>query len=259
MSTPSRLDRKYGWKRDNPDFRDFAYHPMATPLPMHVDLRPKFPNCYDQGNLGSCTGNAIAGVIEFDRVREKLPDFTPSRLFIYYQERVLENDVEQDNGAQLRNGVKAVNRWGAPAETEWPYDVSQFAVKPPEKAYQDAAKMRALSYQSVSQNVNAMRQCLAGGFPFVLGFQVYESFESDAVAKSGIVPMPSPSEGNVGGHAVVCVGYTDVQLGAIPGGHFIIRNSWGTGWGMHGYFAMPYGYLENPNLSDDFWKVTSVA
>ena len=94
-----------------------------------------------------------------------------------------------------------------------------------------------------------MRACLAEGFPFVFGFTVYESFESQQVARTGIVSMPQRGERVVGGHAVVAVGYHDTEK------RFIVRNSWGTGWGMKGYFTIPYDYLSNPNLAEDFWTV----
>jgi C1A family cysteine protease len=98
-----------------------------------------------------------------------------------------------------------------------------------------------------------MRGCLASGYPFVFGFTVYESFESQDVAKTGVVPMPSPNEQTVGGHAVLAVGYDDSQQ------RFIVRNSWGPDWGMKGYFTIPYAYLTQSNLSDDFWTIRLIS
>jgi C1A family cysteine protease len=94
-----------------------------------------------------------------------------------------------------------------------------------------------------------MRSCLAEGYPFVFGFTVYAAFESDAVAKSGVLHMPGKKEKVKGGHAVMAVGYNDSQK------RFLIRNSWDTDWGMKGYFTMPYAYLTDRNLSDDFWTI----
>src|SRR5271157_81551 len=133
---------KYGWIKDRPDFRDHLYRRpaglLAAPLPESVDLRAQCPPVYDQGQLGSCTANAIAGALEFDRIKEGLPDFTPSRLFIYYNERVMEGTVGTDSGAQIRDGIKSVGSVGAPPETDWPYNIAEFAVKPPPKAFTDA-------------------------------------------------------------------------------------------------------------------------
>jgi len=199
--------------------------------------------------LGSCTANAIAAAIEFDRKKQGLPDFVPSRLFIYYNERVMEGTVDTDSGAQIRDGIKSVASQGACSEDEWPYDISKFAVKPGDKCFSDALKDRAVLYSRLTQILNQLKGCLFSGYPFVFGFTVYESFESDAVAQSGIAPMPGAGERVLGGHAVQAVGYDNSQQ------RFIVRNSWGDGWGMKGYFTLPYAYLTDSNLSDDFWTI----
>jgi C1A family cysteine protease len=247
----------YGWVRDLPDQRDFLYSaPVANmaALPPKVDLRPECPKTvYDQGQLGSCTANAIAGALEFDRIKEGLPDFTPSRLFIYYNERAMEGTIGTDSGAQIRDGIKSVGSIGAPPETDWPYNIKEFAVKPPQKAFADAPLDKAVQYQSVAQVLGQMKGCLASGYPFVCGFTVCESFESTQVAQTGIVPMPASNEKVLGGHAVLAVGYDDSSQ------RFIVRNSWGPGWGMAGYFTVPYAYLADSHLSDDFWTIRLVA
>ena len=247
----------YGWVRDLPDARDYAYAAplMRFPkgLPAAVDLRPKCPPVYNQGQLGCCTGNGIAGAIEFDQRKQGTQAFTPSRLFIYYNERVMEGTVNQDAGAQIRDGIKSVATVGAPPETDWPYDIAKFAQRPPPKAYTDAKHDVVSLYARVSQNLAQMQGCLAEGYPFVLGFTVYSSFESPQVAQSGIVPMPEPGEQVMGGHCVVAVGYENGPR------QFIIRNSWGASWGRRGYCMMPYEYLISPQLASDFWTVRTVA
>ena len=245
----------YGWIPDLPDHRDFSYAAPAeflTALPTAVDLRPQCPAVYDQGQLGSCTANAIGGAIEFERLKQNLSDFVPSRLFIYYNERVIENTVDSDSGAQLRDGMKVVAKLGAPPETDWPYDISKFEDKPPANAFTDAAKNKVVSYQRVNRILNQFKGCLASGYPFVVGFTAYDSLESAQVAHTGHLLMPQPGEGVVGGHAVVSVGYDDQNQ------WFIMRNSWGPDWGMQGYFTMPYQYLMEANLSDDFWTIRLV-
>jgi C1A family cysteine protease len=203
--------------------------------------------------LGSCTANAIGGAIEFDRMKQKLTDFVPSRLFIYYNERLIEGTVNSDSGAQIRDGIKTVASQGVCPEPEWPYDITKFTTKPPAKAYKDAGTDRAVSYQSLIQDLNQMKGCLASGYPFVFGFTVYESFESAAVANSGHAPMPAPSERAIGGHAVMAVGYEDANQ------WFVVRNSWGRGWGLAGYFTLPYTYLIQSGLSSDFWTIRIVG
>ncbi len=203
--------------------------------------------------MESCTANGIAGAIEFDQRKQGSKEFEPSRLFIWYNERVNEGTVSQDVGAQVRDGIKSVATLGAPPETDWPYDPQKFAAKPPPAAYADAKLDIVSSYARVVQNLAQMQGCLAEGYPFVFGFAVYESFESEAVAQTGIVPMPASGEAVVGGHCVVAVGYDDTKR------VFIIRNSWGEEWGIKGYCLMPYEYLLNPNLANDFWTIRSVT
>jgi C1A family cysteine protease len=252
---------RYGWIPDIPDHRDQLY---AAPLvhlqklPAHVDLRPHCPHeVYDQGQLGSCTANAIAAAIEFDLKKEKDPQvFTPSRLFIYYNERAIEHTVGTDSGAQIRDGVKSVNKLGAPPETLWPYsdkNPGPFLEKPPAAVYAGGAKHKVTSYQRITRSLPQMKGCLASGYPFVLGFSVYESFESEEVAKTGDAPMPGSGEQLLGGHAVLAVGYDDKAQ------RFTLRNSWGPGWGKKGYFTLPYAYLLDSNLSDDFWTIRAVV
>ena len=222
-------------------------------LPPLINMEPGCPAVYDQTTLGSCTANGIAGGLEYDQIKQGIvPSWTPSRLFIYWNERNEEGTVDQDAGADIRDGIKAVNSLGAPPETEWPYDVNQFAVKPPPQVFADALQHPAVKYQAVSQDINQLRAALAAGFPVVFGFSVYESFESDAVAESGILPMPAPGESQVGGHCVLCVGYDDSKQ------MVKVRNSWGADWGQGGYFWMPYAYISNPDLADDFWQIEQV-
>lgn len=245
--------KRYGWIPDLPDQRDYLYaapFEAGTPLPSKVDLRQNCPPVYDQGQLGSCTANAIAGAIEFDRMKQNLiPLFTPSRLFIYYNERSIEGTTASDSGAQIRDGIKSIGAQGVCPEPEWPYDISKFENQPPASCYQDAVAHKAILYKRLVRDLNQMRGCLASGYPFVLGITVYASFESQAVAQSGQVPMPASNEQLLGGHAVLAVGYDDDQQ------TLLVRNSWGPSWGMNGYCTLPYGYVGQRNLSSDFWVI----
>lgn len=246
--------RKYGWAPDLPDHRDHMYvlRNLGQQLPAKVDLHAQCPPVYDQGQLGSCTANALAAALDFERKRQEMPFMGPSRLFIYYNERVIEDTVSQDNGATLRDGMKSVATQGACAETLWPYLVDEFATKPTPACYAAGAQHTALQYNRVPQDVTHLKTCLASGFPFVFGFTVYESFESDAVANTGKVPMPSQDEQSIGGHAVMAVGYSDASQ------RLLVRNSWGPDWGINGYFTLPYAYTTDPNLADDFWTIRLV-
>jgi C1A family cysteine protease len=248
----------YGWSPDLPDHRDLRYaivrpEALARPLPPMVDLRLQCPPVYDQGKLGSCTANAIGGAFQFELMRQKLKVFNPSRLFIYYNERVLENKVKEDSGAQLRDGVKSVATQGVCDEALWPYDISKFAKKPTQKLYNQAKKSLAIQYTRLNNmNINELKSCLATGNPFVFGFTVYQGFEGTETAQTGILKMPGKNESVLGGHAVMAAGYDDTKKA------FIIRNSWGVYWGLKGYFYMPYDYITSTDLADDFWTITQV-
>jgi C1A family cysteine protease len=252
----SAIERGYGWKPDPPDQRDRLYAappPVQEALPAQLDLTSQCPPVYDQGRLGSCTANGIAGAMEFDAMKQGIYGYsTPSRLFIYYNERELEGTVDTDSGAYIRDGVKSVTKQGACFETDWPYDTPKFAAKPSSDCYQKALDHQTLEYSRVARDLTQMKGCLAEGYPFVFGFTVYESLESPEVDASGIVPMPLHTEKVLGGHCVLAVGYDDALA------RFRIRNSWSTKWGDKGYGTMPYAYLLSRGLASDFWTIRRV-
>ena len=246
-----------GWVPDLPDCRDLHYEPprkLLRALPRRVDLRAQCPPVYRQGTLNSCTANAIAAAIEFDQIKQCRPErFLPSRLFIYYNERALEHSIASDSGAQIRSGMKTVAKRGVCPELLWPYRIRQFRKKPLPRCYSDAARHPGVNYQRVPRTLPALRACLASGHPFVFGFTVYQSLHSPAVTRTGRGAMPIKHEKIRAGHAVLAVGYDD------PEKRFILRNSWGKKWGMHGYFTLPYDYLMNRHLSQDFWTIRVVS
>ena len=216
--------------------------PAAT-----VDLRSRFPPVYDQGALGSCTANALCAAFAFNA-----PGFTGSRLFLYYNERMLERTITYDSGAYLHDGITAMKTYGLCSESLCPYIISKYAVKPTAAMYTAALADRILTAQNIQPNLATMKQALSQGYPFVFGFTVYSSFESASASATGIIPMPGPRESILGGHAVVAVGYDNTHQ------WFIFRNSWGSGWGDHGYGYIPYAYLSNSSLTSDLWYITSV-
>ena len=199
--------------------------------------------------LGSCTANALVGALEFLETRDKgVPFVDLSRLFVYFNERAIAGNVASDSGAFLRDGIKSLAKLGVCDENQWPYRILDYKIKPSAACYKSAKQHAITSYHRL-ETVDEMRACLAEGFPFVFGFTVYEAFESAEMEKSGILKMPAPAERNVGGHAVMAAGYSDQAK------RFLVRNSWGASWGQAGYFTIPYEYLSDRNLSDDFWTV----
>ncbi|AGA64359.1 papain cysteine protease family protein [Liberibacter crescens BT-1] len=245
-----------------PDHRDLYYSASLSVLqvlPPKIDNCPSFP-VYDQGKIGSCTGNAFAGAVQFERIKAKeKPDFIPSRLFIYYNERQLENNVASDAGSSMLSGIKTLHKKGVCPEDEWTYDDtpadpttnlfpsgSKPVTRPSDKAYRDAIPHKITRYERLHQSLNQLKGCLASGQVFVIGFAVYDSwFQGKGGNPSTIIPMPSVSDRLNGGHAVVVTGYDDEkQL-------FKFRNSWGEDIGEKGYFYMPYAYMLGKDLVFD--------
>ncbi|MDQ7096922.1 C1 family peptidase [Desulfosporosinus sp. PR] len=245
--------RVYLLKQDKVDERDKSFHAILNKLkivlPKVVDLRNGCSPVVDQGELGSCTANAIAsGFREYLEIQAgKLTAL--SRLWLYWEERKLEGTVDDDAGASIRDGMKILHKYGCPPEIDWPYDISKFSQTPPTESFADAARYKIKEYHRVSSLI-ALKTALAEGYPVVIGIKIYENFESDQVAQTGIIPLPKQGEQYLGGHAVLAVGYKD-DAQIKDEGVVICRNSWGENWGDHGYFYLPYHYFDDNVL--DMW------
>jgi len=221
---------------------------ISNTLPYGIDLRNRINITYDQGNLGSCTANALCYSFIYND-----PNYDPSRLFLYYNERVLDKDIPDDAGSTLTQGINALTKYGVCSEKSCPYIISNFTIKPSITAYKEGLLHTVISSARVLQTMDSLKGCLYYGLPFVVGILVYSSFESDVVTNTGYVPLPNvKTEQLLGGHAVICVGYNDVKK------VWIMKNSWGSGWGDKGYFYLPYNYLLDSTLSGDVWKIKQV-
>jgi C1A family cysteine protease len=238
---------KFKWIPDLPDQRDHKYLKASVSIPKKVDLREKCSPVEDQETLGCCVGNSLVGAMEYLNNVETNTYTDLSRLFVYYNGRDIEGTVTIDNGMYIRNGIKTLAKEGVCIETLWPYTITKFKIKPSMKSYDDALSKKIVEYSRL-ESLDDMKNCLAAGFPFVFGFTVYEESITKA-GYTGILDIPTPDEKLVGGHAVMAVGYDDDTQ------RFLIRNSWGPGWGDKGYFTIPYAYVTNRNLSDDFWCI----
>ncbi len=250
-----------GWKKDKPDARDYKLKGISHTLPgaalarvSKVDNSKKCSSVEDQGELGSCTANMFAGIVEYNNVRWRgWPKRKQlSRLFHYYASRLLEGTVDEDSGCYIRDSIKAGVKYGCVWERLWKYDVSKFAVKPPEKLWATAAEHKVVSYHRIDDgDLETMKDTLAAGYLIGFGFEVHSNFMTQQMATAGELHRPGPHDPVEGGHAVVIVGYDDARKA------FKVRNSWGKGWGLKGYFWMDYDYVADPNLANDFWVVNS--
>ena len=268
MPQPPR-NHGLGWRPSYPDYRDRRFTvDLATlqDIPPAVDLRPQCPPIVDQGQIGSCTACALSAAVQFDRMKENdAPAFAPSRLFIYYNERLLDGDVANDAGSQLKTGMKSLASQGVCSEADWPYVPTPPAyldgpfpagsppvTQPPQSCYNEAVNYRAVTYQSVDQSLGQLRGALASGYPFVFGFSVYASwYNADPLPTK--IPLPSGNDSLISGHALMAVGYDDSTS------LFTLHNSWGTDVGDSGYFYMPYSYVTDTNLASDFWVIQTTA
>ena len=224
-------------------------------LPAHVDLRRQCPPIYNQGLLNSCSAQALGAAVWFEALKRDVePALRPSRLFLYYIERSIERHPRCNVPVCLRDGHKALKRFGVCKESQWRYVIGKFSIRPPETCFNAAAAVQVTQYARVARDLQRLKACLAGGNAITMGMSVYESFESRRVKRTGVVPMPEPHERLLGGHAVLVVGYRDESQS------FIVRNSWGPKWGRSGYCFIPYEYLmSGKHYAWDFWTILELA
>lgn len=269
-----------GWLPDYPDFRDYtvehdsvnamlakvgAAKPLKTGLPLTADLRPWCPPIENQGSLGSCTANAGVAMVEYFERRAFGKHVDASRLFLYKATRNMLHWTG-DTGAFLRSTMGAMSIFGVPPEEYWPYIVADYEKEPSAFCYAFAQNYQSISYYRLDPSgtikttlLSQIKTNLAGGLPSMFGFTVYNSYTQGST--TGKLPYPTSGEKIVGGHAIIAVGYDDNMKikNANPGavetkGALLIRNSWGTGWGMAGYGWLPYDYVLK-GLATDWWSL----
>jgi C1A family cysteine protease len=186
-----------------------------------------------------------------------------SRLFEYYATRLIENTVNEDSGATIRDTIKAGAQYGCADEASWPYDITKFTVKPPAALWTAAATKKISSYHSITDgDLATMKASIASGLLVGYGFQVYDYFMSQDMATKGFLDLPGSSEQLQGGHAQCLVGYNDNMVNpfrANSKGAFLVRNSWGFDWALSGYYWASYDYIKNTNLCSDFWVIVTEA
>ena len=255
MPGESTLGRKYAWFPSLPDFRDFRYAETIPIIkkPPRVAYLINAP-VQDQGGLGSCVFNALTTAMENIEMSEhnQYPPTMYSRLFAYYNYRKSINAINEDTGADIRAAIKKVYDEGCCYASTWPYDEKKWNVAPPAKCFEEAKEHKIIKYYNL-RTLDEKISCIASGYGFIFGFTVFSSFESDTVAKTGIVPMPQRNEDFLGGHAVYAVGY-DLNKKM-----FKVQNSWSENWGQKGFFWMPFEYMTSQFLSMDFYTIRTIT
>ena len=233
-----------------------------------VDLRKYCTAIVDQGNLGSCTAAALAGLVGYFVKKSTGKEFAASRLFNYWYTRWLEGSpADKDTGATIRCAMGSLAVFGTIAENLLPYSIGTFMMEPAYRLGLMAQSFQAVKYVLIDQPgltgtavLTGIKGQLFAGMPLEFGFEVFTQFKS--VGKDGLVAYPKPGDANIGGHAVVAVGYDDkVQCPNATMGAILCRNSWGASWGMDGYFWLPYDYVTKPffevTLAADWWALIS--
>jgi len=224
--------------KDRYDPRDLYYRSANNNVKNKVDLRTWCSPIEEQLHLGSCVGQSIIGAFEL-MLNKNYPDHFKdlSRLFVYYNARVIEGDPDLDIGVYVRDGIKAVNKWGVCSEEHWPYLTDKFATVPDAQSYLDAKTRSIKSYYRI-KSIKDMISTIDAGYPIVTGIEVFGDFDNIGINSNPIIPMPKDTDESLGGHAITIVGYDNSKE------YFICRNSYGEQWGDKGYFYMPYSYAE---------------
>lgn len=260
MPATPQPQRKYGLIRDlADDGRDYRFSPpvetiAALPAELHADKI--CPPRMDQGSEGSCTANGTLGAMGLIEIKLYGDGgyVQRSRQELYYKTREQEGNTGEDAGGQIRDALRAAARFGIAPESLWPYTPVNLTREPPAEVIAAGAGYKLGLYERVQPDMDHIRAALAAGHPLVIGVAVYESFESQAVAKTGILPMPDTErEKCLGGHCLFLCGYSD-QTQRARG-----SNSWGLGWGDKGMFEIPYAYLTNTDLCSDIWALKALA
>ena len=242
----SNIKFKLGLRRSSNDPRDYEYKlkvPMNIKLPLQHEIIPRA--IYNQGDIGSCSANAICNQIM------GLKDYTdntyPSRLYQYYNSRLLEGNIKEDTGATYRSAYKALSKFGFCDEKLCEYDTKQYKVEPSKECYDTANKSLIKKYQSLIPSIYAIEYAISQNLIVTFGTIIYDNFND--YDKTDFI-IPYPKGGQLGGHAICICAYDHSKR------LFKIVNSWGPEWGINGTAWMHYDHVIDQNYSFDFWTIS---
>lgn len=214
-----------------------------------LDLRKWCSPVENQAQAGSCVGNGVVGALEFLQIRNGLPYTDLSRLFVYYNSRLMTGDQDKDEGTYIRIAFGTLTSLGTCSEKKWPYDLNNLFIRPSWGSYREAYPHKITSFYRIQETsgqplIDSIKRALQAQHPVVFGMIVDQDYMS--IGSDGMVAMPQKTRVNAGGHCQVIVGYDENKR------RFIVRNSWGTYWGDKGYAYVPYDYLDAAD-ANDFW------
>lgn len=243
-----------GWKQDSAGVVDRSFKAYrsakVTALPTSVDLTNQMPKrVYDQGNVGSCTGEGIAALFAHYLWKESKRYVEPSSLFIYWNERYIEGTVNSDEGAMIRTGIKVISSIGTSTTKTWPFRESKWAVKPSAQAFQEATGLRSpVGLKVDNTDGRSIRVAISDNCPVVFGMMLYTNIERITYWEP-VLSKPRRGESPIGGHCMLIVGYDDTKR------LYKVRNSWSRLWGLNGYFFVPYDMIHNGRMTNDCWTI----
>lgn len=272
MKPHAKTVKWMGWRPDTPDVNDHEFSPnwlkggIAEPPRKHFLPAHLMPPIRDQGEQGSCTGHMAYGMAAY--VHHYCGQETSAKLsprFAYWNARVLEGSTKEDSGAEIRDAIKGVVKFGISTESLCPYNPKVWNKAPGAAAFKSATKEMFNDYARLpDSDYHAIKMAIAGDFPVGFGFSCYSNLDDDRVTNQGILGMPTGKLD--GGHAVWICGYDDDMKIDDNTGAVLIQNSWGIKWGCQpegyasrGFFWMPYAYATNKNLADDFWVTRKIT
>tara|TARA_B110000208_G_C11799546_1_gene441260 strand:- start:2051 stop:2863 length:813 start_codon:yes stop_codon:yes gene_type:complete len=247
------IDTKmYGWIPDHPNYNDNTYDAPIKNLLINrkIDLRLNCPGICNRKNIGSSVAHAICYVYEYNIIKHDMNNiFIPSKLFLYFNQRLLKHTQEFDCGSSIRDGLSILDKIGICSEVVYPYDISLIYDKPSDEIYEEASHNKGIEYYKIKPIITNIKTLLQDSIPIIFGFGIYSSFENQVSDNGFTIKIPQENEKFIGGSCGVCVGFNDEKQA------FIIMNSKGVEWGDKGYFYMPYLYLTNNNLCSNFWII----
>lgn len=227
------------------------YKPMQTISPS-IDLRANFTLIKDQGDMGACSAFAVVAIFEAILKKNDQPDIDLSEQFVYYNACRNENGAKTDSGCSLYSVIRTMNKEGVCLENLFPYNPDNIGQEPPKEAYDDAENRKVVKAKAVRKELHDIKSAIYEGYPVAVSLKIFNSFNP----RKGFIPMPSDdeiSEGKYGNHAMVICGYNDEAR------FFVVRNSWGSKFGVKGYCYIPYAYIENPELLNGACIITDIS